>query len=175
LAVASSRGGFDGGDAAQRADRVDQEGIDRVQVRGGQRGQQVRRPRGRGGEPDLWVGGEFLGGRLEAAGLRGDPQQGLSSGAEQGEIDVGGQAYGPVLHQRVEAPAGGEGGDADAAAEGIGTVRDCMVSLDDYALLRAARSLSVRVRALIAAFGRTTVAQMNDLLDGPTLGRKCGA
>jgi predicted amidohydrolase YtcJ len=44
-----------------------------------------------------------------------------------------------------------------------------MVSLNDYALLRAARdagTLKTRVRALIAAFDRDTVAKMNDLLDG---------
>jgi predicted amidohydrolase YtcJ len=54
------------------------------------------------------------------------------------------------------------------AATGIGTVRDCAVSLDDYAILRAARetgALSTRVRALIGAFGLTSAAEVEDLLD----------
>jgi hypothetical protein len=54
------------------------------------------------------------------------------------------------------------------AATGIGTVRDCMVTLDDYATLRAARqqgALSTRVRALISAVGLTGAAQVEELLD----------
>ncbi|MDH6220334.1 amidohydrolase [Streptomyces pseudovenezuelae] len=54
------------------------------------------------------------------------------------------------------------------AATGIGTVRDCAVSPDDYATLLAAResgALSTRVRALIAAIGLTSAAQVEDLLD----------
>jgi predicted amidohydrolase YtcJ len=54
------------------------------------------------------------------------------------------------------------------AATGIGTVRDCAVSLDDYAVLLAAReagALSTRVRALISAIGLTSAAQVEDLLD----------
>ncbi|MFF2146575.1 amidohydrolase [Kitasatospora sp. NPDC058190] len=54
------------------------------------------------------------------------------------------------------------------AATGIGTVRDCAVSLEDYATLLAAReagALSTRVRALIATFGLTSAAQVEDLLD----------
>ncbi|WP_433347543.1 amidohydrolase [Microtetraspora malaysiensis] len=53
------------------------------------------------------------------------------------------------------------------AATGIGTVRDCAVSLDDYALLRAAREagvLNTRVRALIGAFG-LGAAELEELLD----------
>ena len=53
------------------------------------------------------------------------------------------------------------------AATGIGTVRDCRVSLDDYATLTAASAagaLSTRVRALISAIGQTR-AQVEDLLD----------
>jgi predicted amidohydrolase YtcJ len=54
------------------------------------------------------------------------------------------------------------------AATGIGTVRDCAVSPDDYATLlavSAAGALSTRVRALVAAFGMTSAAQVEDLLD----------
>jgi len=57
---------------------------------------------------------------------------------------------------------------AQYAATGIGTVRDCAVSPADYELLRAAREggvLGVRVRALISAFGTTSAAQVEDLLD----------
>lgn len=54
------------------------------------------------------------------------------------------------------------------AATGIGTVRDCAVSLDDYAILLAAReadALSTRVRALISAIGLTSAGEVADLLD----------
>jgi predicted amidohydrolase YtcJ len=54
------------------------------------------------------------------------------------------------------------------AATGIGTVRDCAVSPDDYATLlsaSAADALSTRVRALISAFGMTGADQVEDLLD----------
>ena len=54
------------------------------------------------------------------------------------------------------------------AATGIGTVRDCAVTPHDYATLREASAwdkLSTRVRALIAAFGLTSAAQVEDLLD----------
>ena len=54
------------------------------------------------------------------------------------------------------------------AAAGIGTVRDCAVTLDDYAVLRAAReesALSTRVRVLIAALGLSSAGQVEDLLD----------
>ncbi|HEX4226954.1 MAG TPA: amidohydrolase, partial [Pseudonocardiaceae bacterium] len=54
------------------------------------------------------------------------------------------------------------------AATGIGTVRDCAVSLDDYAILGATRDagvLSTRVRALIAMFGPMSVPQLTDRLD----------
>ena len=54
------------------------------------------------------------------------------------------------------------------AATGIGTVRDCAVSPDDYATLlavSAAGALSTRVRALISAFGMTSAAQVEDVLD----------
>lgn len=55
------------------------------------------------------------------------------------------------------------------AATGIGTVRDCAVSLDDYATLLAARSqgaLKTRVRALIAALGFSRTREVEHLLDG---------
>ncbi|GGU82118.1 amidohydrolase [Streptomyces albospinus] len=54
------------------------------------------------------------------------------------------------------------------AATGIGTVRDCAVTPDDYAALLAAReagALSTRVRALISALGMTSAAQVGELLD----------
>ncbi|MGD3109887.1 amidohydrolase [Streptomyces sp. YGL11-2] len=54
------------------------------------------------------------------------------------------------------------------AATGIGTVRDCAVSPEDYAVLLAAReagALSIRVRALVSALGMTSRAQVEDLLD----------
>lgn len=54
------------------------------------------------------------------------------------------------------------------AATGIGTVRDCAVSLDDYAVLLAAQTagaLRTRVRALIAAFGPITGPALEERLD----------
>ncbi|MGW1216762.1 amidohydrolase [Streptomyces sp. NPDC002499] len=54
------------------------------------------------------------------------------------------------------------------AATGIGTVRDCAVAPEDYAVLLAARAagaLGIRVRALISALGMTGAAQVEDLLD----------
>ncbi|MFI1766597.1 amidohydrolase [Streptomyces sp. NPDC020800] len=57
---------------------------------------------------------------------------------------------------------------ADYAATGIGTVRDCAVSPEDYRVLLAARAagaLSTRVRALVSALGMTGGAQVEDLLD----------
>ena len=54
------------------------------------------------------------------------------------------------------------------AATGIGTVRDCAVSLADYDILRAARdagALRTRVRALIAALGPITGPQLTERLD----------
>ncbi|MDH6127293.1 hypothetical protein P3T39_004268 [Kitasatospora sp. GP82] len=54
------------------------------------------------------------------------------------------------------------------AAAGVGTVRDCAVSLDDYSVLLAAReagALSARVRALISAIGLSSAAEVEDLLD----------
>ena len=57
---------------------------------------------------------------------------------------------------------------AQYAATGIGTVRDCAVTPEDYAVLLAAReagALNTRVRALISALGMTSAAQVEDLLD----------
>ena len=57
---------------------------------------------------------------------------------------------------------------AQYAATGIGTVRDCAVWPEDYRNLLAARhqrALNTRVRALIATFGLSTAAQVEDLLD----------
>jgi predicted amidohydrolase YtcJ len=55
------------------------------------------------------------------------------------------------------------------AATGIGTVRDCMVPLEDLAVLRAAQqagALAVRVRALVSAIGLRTAEEVDRLLDG---------
>ncbi|MEV6006990.1 amidohydrolase [Streptomyces sp. NPDC051976] len=57
---------------------------------------------------------------------------------------------------------------ADYAATGIGTVRDCMVPVDDLEVLRAAHdagALGVRIRALVSGFGARTPADVDDLLD----------
>jgi predicted amidohydrolase YtcJ len=54
------------------------------------------------------------------------------------------------------------------AATGIGTVRDCLVSPENFANLLAAREagvLDTRVRALISALGLSSAAQVEDLLD----------
>ncbi|HEU5353966.1 MAG TPA: amidohydrolase [Actinocrinis sp.] len=54
------------------------------------------------------------------------------------------------------------------AATGIGAVRDCAVSLEDFAVLQAAReagALSTRVRALISAIGLSGADEVEGLLD----------
>ena len=54
------------------------------------------------------------------------------------------------------------------AATGIGAVRDCAVSLDDYGILldaREAGALNTRVRTLISAIGLSGAAEVDDLLD----------
>jgi len=56
----------------------------------------------------------------------------------------------------------------DYAATGIGTVRDCMVPIEDLDVLRAAHqagALGVRVRALVSGFGVRSAADADDLLD----------
>ncbi|MEU7642914.1 amidohydrolase [Streptomyces sp. NPDC039016] len=71
----------------------------------------------------------------------------------------------PNLSQRIDGLRLASG---QYAATGIGTVRDCAVSTEDYRVLLAARqagALSTRVRALISALGLTSKAQVEDLLD----------
>ena len=71
-------------------------------------------------------------------------------------------------HARAEQIDGLRVATGQYAATGIGTVRDCATSLADYATLRAASAagqLSTRVRSLIATFGLTSAAQVEDLLD----------
>ncbi|MEU6548910.1 amidohydrolase [Streptomyces sp. NPDC046915] len=71
----------------------------------------------------------------------------------------------PDLAQRID---GLRLAGSQYAATGIGTVRDCAVSLDDYTALLAAReagALSTRVRVLVSALGMTSAAQVEDLLD----------
>lgn len=71
----------------------------------------------------------------------------------------------PALADRIE---GLRAASADYAATGIGTVRDCLVPVDDLDVLRAARqadALSVRVRALVSGFGARTPGQVDELLD----------
>ncbi|MEV5844028.1 amidohydrolase [Streptomyces sp. NPDC051985] len=56
----------------------------------------------------------------------------------------------------------------DYAATGIGTVRDCAVTPEDYTVYLAASkegALHTRVRALISALGLTSAAQVEGLLD----------
>jgi predicted amidohydrolase YtcJ len=71
----------------------------------------------------------------------------------------------PALAERIEGLRLASG---QYAAAGIGTVRDCAVSPDDFATLLSlaqAGALSTRVRALIPTFGLTSAAQVEDLLD----------
>lgn len=56
----------------------------------------------------------------------------------------------------------------DYAATGIGTVRDCLVPVEDLEVLRAARdagALGVRIRALVSGFGAHTADEVDELLD----------
>lgn len=69
----------------------------------------------------------------------------------------------------AEREAGLESASAEYAATGIGCVRDCFVTLDDLAVLKSVYEngrLHVRVRALIAAVGLRTPAEVEKLLDG---------
>ncbi|MEV4611491.1 amidohydrolase [Kitasatospora sp. NPDC049258] len=71
----------------------------------------------------------------------------------------------PDLASRID---GLRAASRDYAATGIGTVRDCMVPIEDLDVLRAAHlagALSVRVRALVSGFGVRTAADAEDLLD----------
>ncbi|WP_035844632.1 amidohydrolase [Kitasatospora azatica] len=56
----------------------------------------------------------------------------------------------------------------DYAATGIGTVRDCLVPIEDLDVLRAAHqagALHVRMRALVSGFGARSAAEVDELLD----------
>ncbi|GAA1260881.1 amidohydrolase [Kitasatospora nipponensis] len=71
----------------------------------------------------------------------------------------------PALAERIE---GLRAASRDYAATGIGTVRDCLVPVEDLAVLRAAReagALSVRVRALVSGFAAREAAEIEALLD----------
>ncbi|KAJ5214413.1 amidohydrolase 3 [Penicillium cf. viridicatum] len=70
----------------------------------------------------------------------------------------------PSIDERI---AGLESASASYAATGIGCVRDCCVSLEDLAALKAthdAGKLHVRVRALITAIGFSDVSRVEQLL-----------
>jgi predicted amidohydrolase YtcJ len=72
----------------------------------------------------------------------------------------------PDVASRVE---GIDRASADYAAAGTGCVRDCFVPLPDMEVLAAARDagrLHVRVRALIAALGLSSVEEISQLLAG---------
>ncbi|MFI6447207.1 amidohydrolase [Kitasatospora sp. NPDC050543] len=71
----------------------------------------------------------------------------------------------PDLASRIE---GLRAASHDYAATGIGTVRDCLVPVEDLAVLGAARergALGVRIRALVSGFAARSAADVDDLLD----------
>ncbi|SOB79985.1 amidohydrolase [Streptomyces sp. 1331.2] len=71
----------------------------------------------------------------------------------------------PTAAERIE---GLRAASADFAATGIGTVRDCLVPVEDLDVLDAARAegaLAVRVRALVSGFAARTPEQVDALLD----------
>ncbi|MEU9076018.1 amidohydrolase [Kitasatospora sp. NPDC048538] len=71
----------------------------------------------------------------------------------------------PALAERID---GLRAASADYAATGIGTVRDCLVPVEDLPVLDAARAadaLAVRVRALVSGFATRTPEQVDGLLD----------
>ncbi|GHF55827.1 hypothetical protein GCM10018790_37160 [Kitasatospora xanthocidica] len=71
----------------------------------------------------------------------------------------------PTLAERID---GLRAASADYAATGIGTVRDCLVPVEDLDVLDAARAegaLAVRVRALVSGFAARTPEQVDALLD----------
>ncbi|MFG3227927.1 amidohydrolase [Kitasatospora sp. NPDC048194] len=71
----------------------------------------------------------------------------------------------PTLAERID---GLRAASADYAATGIGTVRDCLVPVEDLDVLDAARAedaLAVRVRALVSGFTARTPEQVDALLD----------
>ncbi|GAA1387624.1 amidohydrolase [Kitasatospora putterlickiae] len=71
----------------------------------------------------------------------------------------------PGLAERID---GLRAASAAYAATGIGTVRDCLVPVEDLDVLRAARdqgALAVRVRALVSGFAVRTPEEVDGLLD----------
>ncbi|MEU9045441.1 MULTISPECIES: amidohydrolase [unclassified Kitasatospora] len=71
----------------------------------------------------------------------------------------------PTLTERID---GLRAASANYAATGIGTVRDCLVPVEDLDVLDAARAegaLAVRVRALVSGFTARTPEQVDALLD----------
>ncbi|MFH8384405.1 amidohydrolase [Kitasatospora sp. NPDC018058] len=71
----------------------------------------------------------------------------------------------PDLTERI---AGLRAASEDFAATGIGTVRDCLVPVEDLDVLDAARAedaLAVRVRVLVSGFAARTPEQVDALLD----------
>ncbi|MGW6914326.1 amidohydrolase [Kitasatospora sp. NPDC054939] len=80
----------------------------------------------------------------------------------------------PTPEERIE---GLRAASAGYAATGIGTVRDCLVPVEDLEVLLAARSagaLAVRVRALVSGFAARTPAQVDALLDRMDAWRDAG-
>ncbi|MFF2660497.1 amidohydrolase [Kitasatospora sp. NPDC058032] len=80
----------------------------------------------------------------------------------------------PGLAERID---GLRAASAGYAATGIGTVRDCLVPVEDLEVLRAARdegALAVRVRALVSGFAVRTPEQVDALLDRVLAWRAAG-
>ncbi len=80
----------------------------------------------------------------------------------------------PGLAERID---GLRAASADYAATGIGTVRDCLVPVEDLDVLRAARAegaLAVRVRALVSGFAVRTPEEVDGLLDRVEAWRAAG-
>ncbi|MFB7471374.1 amidohydrolase [Kitasatospora sp. NPDC056184] len=80
----------------------------------------------------------------------------------------------PGLDERID---GLRAASADYAATGIGTVRDCLVPVEDLDVLRAARdrgALAVRVRALVSGFAVRTPEEVDALLDRVDAWRAAG-
>ncbi|MFJ9694435.1 amidohydrolase [Kitasatospora sp. NPDC101183] len=80
----------------------------------------------------------------------------------------------PGLAERIE---GLRAASAAYASTGVGTVRDCMVPVEDLDVLDAARAegaLSVRVRALVSGFATRTPEEVDALLDRMDAWRAAG-
>lgn len=80
----------------------------------------------------------------------------------------------PTPEERI---AGLRAASAGYAATGIGTVRDCLVPVEDLEVLHAARAagaLAVRVRALVSGFAARTPEQVDALLDRMDAWREAG-